>query len=220
MENINQEFTDAIEKGDLDKVKVYFDKGVIAINQQDKSGYTLLAKAVIWDHFDIAKYLYENGADIDQPDNYGFTPLMLACTRDCLKIAKFLCQKGANVNAFSKNVKYSALLITHDLEVTKFLHQAGADINHTCDKGVSAIQYSAWANDIETVEYLYKMGSNIYHNNNLSGSIFTFRTTPEMSRFLDTIKDKRVIPLRLMCINTVYAKRIPYDHLPSVLFAM
>ncbi|CAF0741109.1 unnamed protein product [Brachionus calyciflorus] len=56
--------------GDLEKVKQFVQqKGYSIINSQDKNGYTCLHYSARNNHFEICKYLLENGADVTLKTN-------------------------------------------------------------------------------------------------------------------------------------------------------
>jgi hypothetical protein len=65
----------AIDSNDLVKLKLLIEHGA-NIDASDASGYTLFHKAVQVRRFEIANYLYENGADTQTPDQWGYAPLV------------------------------------------------------------------------------------------------------------------------------------------------
>lgn len=56
----------------------------------------------MWRHWDIAKSLIENGADLHAEDDYGMTPLHWPCYLDHLDMVQLLVNLGASVNTESK----------------------------------------------------------------------------------------------------------------------
>lgn len=47
----------------------------VAVNWQNKNGYSLFFHAIFRRHFAIAEALLAQGANIDLPDRHGWTPL-------------------------------------------------------------------------------------------------------------------------------------------------
>uniref|UniRef100_A0A8C6XK75 Transient receptor potential cation channel subfamily A member 1 n=1 Tax=Naja naja TaxID=35670 RepID=A0A8C6XK75_NAJNA len=67
------------------------------INALDGSKETLLHRAALFDHCELAEYLISKGANIDSVDIEGRTPLLLATSCASWKIVNLLLSKGANV---------------------------------------------------------------------------------------------------------------------------
>jgi len=88
----------AAEEGDLDEVKKLIEIG-FAVNDFDEGmSFTPLHYAVENEHYEVAKYLLEQGADINahEEDKIGETPLGQVSPNCSYKMAKFLVENGAN----------------------------------------------------------------------------------------------------------------------------
>lgn len=84
--------------GDLDRLKQQLkSKGLKSINEQDKNGYSCLHYAARNSHYQICKYLVENGADVNLKTNScKSTPLHRACFIGHKEIVKLLLENKAN----------------------------------------------------------------------------------------------------------------------------
>lgn len=87
-----QFFWEAVTRGDEPLVKKYVDQG-IDINLQDKSGYSALYYAVLYNRTNIAKYLIAHGADVNLKDKDGKTPLDIAIFKGNLDLINIINQK-------------------------------------------------------------------------------------------------------------------------------
>jgi len=65
-------------------------------NLQGYYGMTALMYAAQGGHFQVAKLLVENGADVNKQD--GMTALMYAAQRGRFEVAKLLVENGADIN--------------------------------------------------------------------------------------------------------------------------
>lgn len=82
--------------GDSEAVKALITSGT-PVNSQDENGYSVLAAAISWGHFDLTRWLVQTaGADINIRDTDGETPLFVV---ESLDAAKLLVELGANVKA-------------------------------------------------------------------------------------------------------------------------
>lgn len=110
--------------------------------------YTPFARAVRLGHYDIAKYLAENGADVNSTENtdsdgdagtYIYQPLIMVLENGDYEFAKFLLSKGANVDCImgedydgAADEYYTALIRAAKIgnyDMAKFLIDNGANIS-------------------------------------------------------------------------------------------
>ena len=73
--------TGAVRLGNLAVLRKLLDMGVSA-NETERSGLTLLERAVLGNQVDIARLLIARGADVNRADRIGFTPLLYAASID------------------------------------------------------------------------------------------------------------------------------------------
>ena len=75
---VAQNLFDAVDKGDIEKIKILITDDPGCINQkEEKSGFTPLHQAASNGQTDICKLLIEKGADIHAADNLQRTALHL-----------------------------------------------------------------------------------------------------------------------------------------------
>ncbi|VDI83588.1 Hypothetical predicted protein, partial [Mytilus galloprovincialis] len=79
-------------------------------------------------HFDIVKYLVENGSDVSDQESNGTTALLIAIEEGCTEIAKFLIDKGADINKWDNNKKtpLHRVVAGGHFEIVKVLVNKGA----------------------------------------------------------------------------------------------
>ena len=133
------EIHDAVEKGDLGKVKALLASDPSLVNARHPSNKaTPLIFAIIYAKGEVAKLLLEKGADVNARASNGHTALHYASAYGLIDIVKSLLDNGASVNF---DVKDSAegddpgctpLLYAAEngqLAVVKLLLEKGADVN-------------------------------------------------------------------------------------------
>lgn len=106
-----EDFFNAIESNNIDKINYYIQKG-FDINIQDDDGQTALMKAIFLNSLPLSKLLIKNGADINIQDNKGQTALMKAAFLDSKKIGELLILEGADYTK-SDNKGMTAYNIAH-----------------------------------------------------------------------------------------------------------
>ncbi|WCR54431.1 MAG: Phosphocholine transferase AnkX [Wolbachia endosymbiont of Ctenocephalides orientis wCori] len=93
-EDLDKELFDAVEKGNLEKVKELVEKGA-DLYVKDSDGNAALSLAVYYGKLDVVKYLIEDKhADFKVNSNDGKTPLHWAAQNGHLETVKYLVEKG------------------------------------------------------------------------------------------------------------------------------
>ena len=124
----NTKLTKACKDGNIEDVKIMLKLGADA-NGKDIDQWTPLHMAAIKGHFEIAKLLIQNGADIDAKSEYHKeTPLHFAVLYGYSKIAELLLQNGADVDAQDnrKNTPLHEAAIEGYPEIVEVLLKHGA----------------------------------------------------------------------------------------------
>lgn len=91
-------FLDAALEGELDLV-IQTSKQVPDLSASHDECVTALHNAVSAGHYDVAKFLIEEGCDINAQDNDGWTPLHCASSCNNLPLVKLLVENGALIYA-------------------------------------------------------------------------------------------------------------------------
>uniref|UniRef100_A0A1X7UXE7 Death domain-containing protein n=1 Tax=Amphimedon queenslandica TaxID=400682 RepID=A0A1X7UXE7_AMPQE len=124
----------AIEKGNIDIVKLLLEKGADPNVTKDTSGYNpALIVAIKKDNIYIVKLLLEKGADPKVTEyTSGDNPaLIVAIEKDNIDIVKLLLEKGADPNVTKDTSGYNPALIVaikkDNIYIVKLLLEKGAD---------------------------------------------------------------------------------------------
>lgn len=133
--------------------------------REPKYGLTLLYWSIYNKRYYSARCLLIAGADPNLPDKKNIPPIVDAAFNEYTSVyLRLLLTYGANPNyriQLSKKELYPVICIAAgtNLENTKILVEAGADINYTSD-GLSSALGNAVRQDIVIAEYLLHKGAN------------------------------------------------------------
>jgi ankyrin repeat protein len=100
------------------------------IESRNRSGDTILFRAIVYKYPDLVKLLLRSGSNINAVDSSGATPLSRAIIDD--EIFKILIEAGADVNFQCEGLKRTPLISTardSDLKMLDVILELGADIN-------------------------------------------------------------------------------------------
>lgn len=142
----------AAEKGLLKQVQNMIKDYHANIHSNDDYA---LRKSILNKHYNIAKFLIENGANIHVYDDL---PLRVSADRNNFEMVKFLIEYGADIHAINEE----ALKSTTDIEIIKYLIDNNADI-HSQDDYV--LRKHAENGNLEIVKLLVEHGANIHAYN-------------------------------------------------------
>ena len=160
----------AVEKGDLKKVRELVERDPALINQWHEY-QTPLHKAAEDGNIEIAKFLISQGADLDAvPNGYGInleqikTPLLIAVQKDNKDMVSLLIKNKANAY-----IKYGglswALHHAKSKEVAKMLIENGAKINSKDYYKNTPLNKAAEKGHLEVVKLLISRGAYIDNKN-------------------------------------------------------
>jgi len=121
-----------------------------------EAGQTTIGLAALNGHFEVVKYLVENGATIH--DN---NVLILGARGGNLNIVTYLKSVGSNLRENNDEALINAAAYGH-LEVVKYLVDNGADIHAQNEQ---AFKLSSVCNKLEMVRYLVDMGADVHVDN-------------------------------------------------------
>jgi len=193
-QKIQSSFVDAIREGDIENVKLFFEKGV-KINKADISHKTPLYEAVKNNHLEIVKYLVEKGAKINIESIFKITPLYEAVKNNYFEIVKYLIEKGANKEKGHGKLTplYTATLIGNH-EMVEYLLENGCDINYIDINGNSLLHIAAHKNDLKLAQIFFNWGIdlNIYNNDGDTPTVIAnYRNYKEFANAIEAERIRR-----------------------------
>lgn len=167
---------EAVQKGDIAKVKSMFAEKNIDINKKSKYGGTALLFAInsskikdVEVRENIVNFLIENGADVNVENSFKTTVLQVAAQKGYLNIVKQLLDRKADINAQDSMGRtaliYSAMY--NHTDVLKYLVEHGVDIAAKTRLGYTALLIATERGYIDEVKILLDNGVNIDEVNNL-----------------------------------------------------
>ena len=118
-------------------------------------GDSALCLAAEEGHFKIVKFLIKNGADIHAIGDYA---LCVAAENGHFKVVKFLLENGANIHARDDHALCWAAEKGH-FKIVKFLVENGADIHARDD---CALRWAAQNGHFEIVKFLVENGADVH----------------------------------------------------------
>lgn len=109
------------------------------LNQRDRTGWTPLCAAILWDNIAVVEILIASGADLENRDSDGMTPLLLAVFYDRAECVSQLLSAGANISVMTKRGKYilhipaeaASIQVLEKLETYLAKGQSPADLEPT-----------------------------------------------------------------------------------------
>jgi uncharacterized protein len=152
------EVADAAAVGNLERTKQFVEKDPALAKAFSPDGFPVVALASVFGHFEVARYLYERGADINAAatNGSGYNALTGAVAGGHTEIVKWLLERGANSN-YRYGPGYSPLLTAAangHLEIVKVLLERGADPQATSNDGKSALVLATEHNHPEVAAWL------------------------------------------------------------------
>jgi ankyrin repeat protein len=153
-QELNDQFWEAVRKGDLPAVTALLDKGA-DVNAKFRYGSTALFKAAERGHADIVKLLLARGADVKVKDTYyGATAMTWALQNDHIEAVRALLEKDTE--------SLGEVLLTGAREGKLELVRAAVDKGGLKPEALTAALASAMTEDkknVEMIELLKKAGA-------------------------------------------------------------
>ena len=184
------EIHDAVQGGDLEKVKALLLHHAEWLNSPDQNNKTPLLLALESGHAAIIKYLIGQGADINLKDKDKASPLHNAAFLGNLEIVDLLLNKGASSINEGNFRGQTPLLFAcekgHPEVVTRLL-DAGADIEARDALGRTPLMTTAISKNMEVVKVLIKRGADINAGMKRGPATYTTLTVVATYGFKDLV---------------------------------
>jgi len=173
-EQENEALWVAAESGDVEGVKAAFCPGA-DVNRDISSaklGWTPLHLAALNGHVEVAKFLFQHGANCNPKDYEGSTPLHLAALNGHVEAADFLVKHGADPNP--KDDQGSTPLhlaaMSGRMEVTQVLAVTRADINAKESWGWTPLHLASRHGHVDVAKVLTDNGADVNAKDKLVGT--------------------------------------------------
>ncbi len=160
---LGNDFYDAIQKGDVAKVKTLIAKDKELINMKSEKGQTPLHFAVQNGNQEIVEFLISQGADINVRDGEGNTPLIMAIALEKTDTAAFLLSNGADVkikNAQNEPPIIVALMQGQNELIAPILDK-GQDVNERFEGNLTILLMATISGNKEIIELLVNRGADV-----------------------------------------------------------
>jgi len=160
---LGNDLHDAIQKGDVAKVKTLISNNKELINMKSEKGQTPLHLAAQNGSQEIVDFLISQGADINAKDSEGNTPLITALTLKKTNTAKFLLSKGADVkikNAQNQPAVILALMNGLNELIAPILDN-GQDVNERFEGNLTILLMATITGNKEVIKLLVDRGADI-----------------------------------------------------------
>jgi len=159
IEFTEDEFIDAVKRGDAELVKIFIRSGMNPNTKIEKE-WPALALASYKGHADVVAVLVDAKALLNMKNSNGWTPLMLAVDLNRNEAAKTLVEKGADIELTNNNGVTALMLATQqkNLELIAFLLKKGADPRAISDFGASAANIAVESGQVDVLAVFIKAG--------------------------------------------------------------
>ncbi|MDH5744262.1 MAG: ankyrin repeat domain-containing protein [Candidatus Aminicenantes bacterium] len=160
---LGNDIHDAVQNGDLTKVKTLISNNKELINMKSEKGLTPLHLAVQNGSQEIVEFLISQGADINAKDSEGNTPLLTALAFKKTDTAKFLLSKGADVKIKNAQDEPPVILaLMHGLnELVAPILDSGQDVNERFRGNFTALLMATLTGNKEVIKLLLDRGADI-----------------------------------------------------------
>jgi uncharacterized protein len=151
---MNKDFYDAAVFADMPKLKSMIASDPNIVNSADESGFTALHGVAGEEHYDVATYLIENGADVNAKNNEGIAPLHLAAWPQMVEL---LVSRGANIDARDETGRTPLIVHAEEAEdcgVMAALLRLGADADAADEDGNSALSIATDREELDKIQLI------------------------------------------------------------------
>jgi ankyrin repeat protein len=157
------DFHEAVAAGKLQRVQEFVEKSPELAKSFSPDGFPVVALAAAFGHFQVARYLFEKGADVKAAANNGtgYNALTGAVTSGHTEIVAWLLSVGADPN-YRYGPGYTPLLAAAAngrLEILDALLKGGADLQAKSNDGKTALAIAGERKHFAVAELLRSRGA-------------------------------------------------------------
>jgi ankyrin repeat protein len=151
---------EAAKKGDLQTVRNILQQDPSKLNATDEDHYTPLHWACMRAHWDVARYLIEEGADLNVVGGDGGTQINWAVHHDNVEIVKLMIEKGAKLNIQNQwgMTELHTAIWRGNIHVVEYLLDHGSDPSIKTNEGWTAMHYAFRSGHDNVIDLLKKRG--------------------------------------------------------------
>jgi len=152
---------DAIEKGDIEKVKKII-ASEMDVNCKDTSGNTPLIVSSFYGHNKIVELLIAKGADLYMRNNHGTNALGFAADKGNTNIVKLLLASGVSPNLRINDQDGTALMVAAihgHKDLASLLLEKGAKVSTKNQDGTTPLIFAAINGQVKIMQLLFKKGA-------------------------------------------------------------
>lgn len=168
--DINSEFVDAFESGNISLVKSLLNKGA-DINTENNYGGSALTVSLRNNRKTLAKFLIEKGIDIhkieripgEEDEPYYKSAFIIATEQNDTEMMRLLLKKGAKIS-YQPGCDGSPMLTAsknNNVEAIKLLIEMGADVNEKVRGGDTPLLNAVCYNSMEVAKILIEKGADV-----------------------------------------------------------
>jgi len=159
IEFTEDEFMDAVKRGDAELVKIFLRAGMNPNTKVEKE-WPAMALAAVKGHAEVVAALADGKALLNMKNTNGWTPLMLAVHLGRNEASKVLVEKGADIE-LANNMGMTALMLAtqeKNLELIAYLLKKKADPKAVSDFGASAANIAVESGQVDVLGVFEKAG--------------------------------------------------------------
>ena len=151
---------EAAKNGDLQTVRSILAQDPSKLNATDEDHYTPLHWACMRVHWDVARYLIEEGADLNVIGGDGGTQINWAVHHDNMEIVKLMIEKGAKLNIQNQwgMTELHTAIWRGNIHVVEYLLDHGSDPSIKTNEGWTAMHYAFRSGHDNVIDLLKRRG--------------------------------------------------------------
>jgi ankyrin repeat protein len=160
---------EAAKNGDLETVRTILARDPSKLDATDENKYTALHWACMRAHWDVVKYLIEEGADLNVVGGDGGTQINWAVHHDNVDIIKLMVEKGAKLNIRNRwgMTELHTAIWRGCIHVVEYLLDHGSDPTIKTNEGWTAMHYAFRSGHDNVIEMLKERGLSMTEKDNM-----------------------------------------------------